>query len=91
MAQGGGATDEMVTTCLSGDQGLPGGSHGAFHGCRSLCLLGSLSLYRMLKVTFCDCIHIKMNIIRAGFFITYSLLLYFFSSDLKEMKIKAFL
>lgn len=87
MAEGGGATDEMVEAhletrvCLGrgrGGVGGWGGSHDSLHGCRCLCLLGSLSLYRILKITFFDCIPIKMNIIQAGFSIMYSLLLYLF-------------
>lgn len=72
-----------------GGGGVGGGSHDALHGCRCLCLLGSLSLYRILKVTFCDCIPIKMNIIQAGFSIMYSLLLYlFFLLILEKWKLR---
>lgn len=78
--EGGSATDKVATAhsgCLSGDHGLPIGSHGDFRGYRSLCLLGSLSLYRIiLKVTLCDYIHIKISIIQAGFIIMCLVLLY---------------
>lgn len=50
------------------------GRTGIVMSSSDLCLLGSLSSQRILKVIFYVCVHIKRNIIQAGFIITYSLL-----------------